>query len=206
MDSQKTVGQKIWKVIRFLLIMAVVLTVLFIAYEIFFFFHGFTKNLSTADLSKYTEYLEIYNEDIHNANYTLKYMPMLKDCGEYTEGVIAVRRHWSMFSFDSYALFLSYEPEQYKKMKEELTDSTVFISEATKTFRDIEAEWNGYSVRPVDLPDEKDRGDVKRCLFLGFDDDAHRILFALYNDFETDFIYDLNKTLTYYFFIPKELK
>ena len=118
-------------------------------------------------------------------------------------------RHSSsrMFSFNAYALFLDYDADAYEKQKETILEQYVFLTETTENFRDVDADWNGFFVRPVQLNEDGDpRERVKNNLFIGFDDEAHRILYASYNDHEVDEINDLEEELDYYFYYPKELR
>ncbi len=195
--------KRVWKIVKIVLIVTLVLCVLFVGLYFFLLFHGLTRNQSTENLIEYESYLntdEYYDE-------SREYMPALSDCGEYSGGTVSLRRHRSMFSFNAYALFLDYDAEAYEAQKKAILGHQRFLTETTDVYRDVDAEWNGFSVRPVLLNEDWDKYEsVKTNLFIGFDDGAHRILYASYGDNELDFIDDLNETLDYYFFCPKELK
>lgn len=196
-------SKKLWKIAKIVLISALVLAVLAVGLYFFLLFHGLTKNQSTEDLTEYESYL---NTDEHYDE-AQDYMPALKDCGEYRGGTVSLRRHRSMFSFNSYALFLDYDAEEYEAQKKAIQERQRFLTETTDVYRDVDAEWNGFSVRPVLLNEDWDKYEsVKTNLFIGFDDEAHRILYACFGDNELDEIDDLNETLDYYFFCPKQLK
>ena len=194
----------VWKIVKIVLITALVLAVLLVGLYFFLLFHGLTRNQSTDDLTQYDSYLNIDNKFDAGGKDN---MPALTDCGEYSGGRVSVRRHRSMFSFNAYALFLDYDADAYKRQKETILEQTEFLTETTESYRDVEADWNGFFVRPVLLNEDGDPFDrVENNLFIGFDDEAHRILYASYNDHELDEIDELEKELDYYFYYPKELR
>ena len=205
-------SKTIWKSVRIVLIAALVLAVLAVAFFLFLLFHGVTRDLSTNDLSKYEEYLNTEEDDVDSYCRRVCQMPALEDCGAYIGGTVSLRRHRSMFPLNGYALFLNYDEDEYGRQCAAIGDRYSFLTEPTGNFRDVDAEWNGFFVRPVKVcypweePNVAIWGDVHLCLFIGFDDASHRIMYACYSDTEIDVIDDLNETMDHYFFCPKELR
>lgn len=205
-------GKNIRKAVKIVLIAALMLCVLAVAFFFFMLFHGVTKDMSTSDLTEYEDYLNIEEDDVDIYSRRLCQMPELEDCGAYIGGTASLRRHRSMFPLNGYALFLNYDEEEYQKQCAAIGERYSFLTEPTTHFRDIDAVWNGFFARPAMVyypwEDMKEAiwGDVNLCLFIGFDDASHRIMYACYSDTEIDAIDDLNETMDHYFFCPKELR
>ena len=186
----------VWKIVKIVLITALVLAVLYVGLYVLFLFRGVTQDRSTNDLTEYERSLD----DVYHA---VDYMPSLDDCGFYTAAAVSFRQHESMFPHDGVMLLLRYDAAGFEEQRRSVEEKYRFYTEPNEYLRDTAASVNGYDIRLADIDIPED-WCVHQCLFIGINEDAKCIVYAYYYDSELDYIEDLDEIVSEYFFFPTE--
>ncbi len=185
-----------WKIVKIVLITALVLAVLYVGLYFLFLFRGVTQDRSTDDLTEYERSLDA----VYHA---VDYMPSLDDCGSYTAAAVSFRQHESLFPHDGVMLLLRYDAAGFEEQRRSVEEKYRFYTEPNEYLRDTTASVNGYDIRMADMDIPKD-WCVHQCLFIGINEDAKCIMYAYYYDSELDYIDDLDEIVSEYFFFPTE--
>lgn len=189
-------GKNIWKIVKIVLMTAIILFVLFVGLYLFLLFRGLTQDRSMDDLTEYGKSLDAVYQ-------AADYMPGLDDCGSYTAAAVSFRQHESMFPHEGVMLLLRYDETGFKEQCRIIEDKYRFYDGENAYLQDIAASVNGYRFRVADLGFPAN-WCVHQCLLIGLNSDTNSIVYAYYYDSEIDYIEDLDQNIREYFYFPKE--
>ncbi len=146
-----------------------------------------------------------YSDDIKQIANAAGFMPDLETLTGYTDIEYTHKFHcYSMFMgfcSDGFALFVTYDEDQYETFKNEAISSHTFLEEPVLEARGTyelpvtEFEYNGYTLKVV--PDEEyiDFCACKSFMLLGFNDEECKIAYLYYYDFDIDYIAEVGDDL-----------
>lgn len=139
-----------------------------------------------------------YEKDLLTIGNAAKLMPELDTLGDYTDIEYTYKlKCYSIFMgffSDAFALFVTYDQDQYNTEKEKILSEYIFLDAPVMRSADTyelpvtELEYKGYSFKIV--PDEEyiDYCACKSFMMIGFNDETSEIVYMYYYDFDIDYI------------------
>lgn len=137
-----------------------------------------------------------YNEDISEIGNAVKFMPDLDTLTDYKDIEYTYKiGNKSIFVSNGYALFVTYDAEQYKTKKDEVMSNYTFVQNpilglgnTEYTIPVAEFRYNGYDMKVV--PDEEYvvYQACKSFMILGFNDEECKIVYLYHYDDDLDYI------------------
>ena len=150
----------------------------------------------STDEDDYYEYLE-------KVTGAAKLMPLLTDVGEYSsfEATYKHSRTALLYELDTVGLFLTFEDEEaFLDAVEDLSYEHVFYEkypDEQKT--DFEAEVDGYVIKMV--KEEYELSVYQSAYLIGVNEEAKKICYLYYYDFDMDVLEDLDSYIDEHFYL-----
>lgn len=149
--------------------------------------------------------IDQYEKDLQEIVNAAQYMPELDSLHGYTdiEYTYKTRCYSTLAGFysDAFALFVTYDQNQYIKEKETILSEYTFLDEPVMRYVDTyelpvtEFEYKGYHFKIVPDQEYIDFCACKSFMMIGFNDDTSRIVYMYYYDFDIDYIAEVGENL-----------
>jgi hypothetical protein len=181
---------------KFLKVLFIILLVIAILIGGFLFLLVGTYERVSRDISH-------YDEDILEISNAANFMPDLDSLSGYTEieYTYKVKCYSTFVGFcsDGFALFVTYDDDQYETAKQEALSTYTFLEEPVLRSQDTyelpitEFSYRGYTMKVVPDEDYIDFCACKSFMLLGFNDEEHKIAYLYFYDFDIDYIAEVGE-------------
>lgn len=146
-----------------------------------------------------------YETDLQQISNAAILMPKLDSLSGYTdiEYTYKIKCYSTLVGFysDAFALFVTYDQDQYKTEKEKILSEYDFLEEPVMRSSDTyelpvtEFEYKGYCFKIVPDKEYIDFCACKSFMMIGFNDETSRIVYMYYYDFDIDYIAEVGENL-----------
>lgn len=146
-----------------------------------------------------------YETDLQQISNAAILMPKLVSLREYTdiEYTYKIKCYSALAGFysDAFALFVTYDQDQYNTEKEKILSEHDFLEKPVMRSSDTyelpvtEFEYKGYCFKIVPDQEYIDYCACKSFVMIGFNDEISRITYMYYYDFDIDYIAEVGENL-----------
>lgn len=149
--------------------------------------------------------IDQYETDLQQISNAAKLMPKLDSMSGYTdiEYTYKIKCYSPLAGFysDAYALFVTYDQNQYNTVKEKILSGYNYLEKPVMRSSDTyelpvtEFEYKGYCFKIVPDKEYIDYCACKSFMMIGFNDKTSRIVYMYFYDFDIDYIAEVGENL-----------